>query len=67
MVREVPILQKVQLPEEPTLKLRMILDIKAYAKHSPPLQRTVQRKWIDSLVDNKQFNIVLKKNASPIS
>ena len=43
---------KSKLPEEPTLKLRMNLDITAYAKHSPPLQCTVQRKWKDSLVDN---------------
>ena len=36
--------KKSDLPEEPTLKLRMNLDIKAYAKHGPPLQCTVQRK-----------------------
>ena len=56
--------KKSDLTEEPTLKLRMNLDIKAYAKHSPPLQCTVQRKWMDSLVDKKQFDIVLKKSTA---
>ena len=64
MVREVLPYKKSDLPEEPNLKHRMNLDIKAYAKHSPPLQCTVQRNWIDSLVDNKQFDIVLKKSTA---
>ena len=55
---------KSNLPEEPTLKLGMNLDIKAYAKHTPPSQCTVQRKWKDSLVDNKQFEIILKKSTA---
>jgi hypothetical protein len=42
----------------------MNLDILAYAKHSLPMECTVQRKWKDSLVDNKQFNIVLKKSTA---
>ena len=53
---------KSNLAEEPTLKLRMNLDITAYTKHSPPLQCTVQRIWKDSLVNNKQFDIVLTKS-----
>jgi hypothetical protein len=56
--------KKSVLPEEPILKLRMKLDIKAYAKHSPSLQWTVQREWIDNLVDNKQFYIFLKKSTA---
>ena len=56
--------RKSDLPEEPTLKLRKNLDIKAYAKHSPPLQCTVQREWIKNLVDKKQFDIVLKKSTA---
>ena len=39
----------------------MNLDIKAYAKHNPPLICTVQKQWKDSLVDNNQFDILLKK------
>jgi hypothetical protein len=42
----------------------MNLDILAYAKHSPSLECTIQRKWKDSLVDNKQFDIVLKKSTA---
>ena len=42
----------------------MNLDIKAYAKHRPPLKCTVQKKWKDNLVDNKQFDIVLKKSTA---
>ena len=47
--------RKSKLPEEPTLKLRMSLDIKAYAKHNPPLQ---------CLVDNKPFDILPKKSTA---
>ena len=56
--------RKSDLPEEPTLKLRMNLGIKAYAKQSPSLQCTVQREWINNLVDNKQFNIVLQNSTA---
>ena len=55
---------KSNLPEEPTIKLRMNVDILAYAKHRPPLKCTVQEKRMDSLVDNKQFDIVLKKSTA---
>ena len=55
---------KSTLPEEPTITLRMNVEILAYAKHRPPLKCTVQKKWIDSLVDNKQFDIVLKKSTA---
>jgi hypothetical protein len=42
----------------------MNLDILTYAKHNPPLKCTVQRKWKESLVDNKQFDIVLPKSTA---
>ena len=51
---------KSSLPEEPLLKLRICLDILPYAKHDPPLQCTVQKKWLNSLKDNNQKDIVLK-------
>ena len=37
---------KSSLPEEPLLKLRKCVDILSYAKHDPPLQCTVQKKWL---------------------
>ena len=55
---------KSNLPEEPTIKLRMNVDILAYAKHRPHVKCTVQKKWMDSLVDKKQFDIVLKKSTA---
>jgi len=40
---------KSSIPEEPSLKLRMCLDILPYKKHDPPLQCTVQQSWLDNL------------------
>merc|ERR1711940_262494 len=51
---------KSSLPEEPLLKLRMCVDISSYAKHDPPLQCTVQKKWLNNLVGKNQKDIVLK-------
>ena len=42
----------------------MNVDILAYAKHRPHVKCTVQKKWMDSLVDKKQFDIVLKKSTA---
>jgi hypothetical protein len=55
---------KSRLPEEPTLRLRMNLNIHAYAKHSPPLKCMVRREWKESMIDNKQFDIVLPKSTA---
>ena len=51
---------KSSLPKEPTMKLRMCLDISSYKKHDPPLDYGVQQSWLDSLVDMQQKDIVLK-------
>ena len=45
---------KSSLPEEPSLKLRMCLDILPYRKHDPPLDCDVQQSWLDSLGPSKQ-------------
>ena len=51
---------KSSLPEEPTRKLRMCLDISSYSKNNPPLGCSVIQSWLDGLVDMQQKDIVLK-------
>ena len=43
---------KSSLPEEPSLKLRMCLDILPYKKHDPPLKCNVRKEWLESLGTN---------------
>ena len=40
------------------------MDILPYAKHDPPLQCTVQKKWLNSLKDNNQKDIVLRRTTA---
>ena len=52
---------KSSLPEEPSLKLGMCLDILPYRKHDPPLDCNVQQSWLYSLGPNmQQKDIILK-------
>ena len=55
---------KSSLPEEPTMKIRMCLDISSYSKHDPPLNWGVLQSWLDGLKPGacgvQQKDIVLK-------
>ena len=56
---------KSDLPEEPTLKLRMCLEVEAYRTHEPYLKCSVRPEWIDSLgVSKQQKDIVLKTSTA---
>ena len=56
---------KSSLPEEPSLKLRMCLDILSYKKHDTPLECNVQQSWLDSLGPSmQQKDIILKTSTA---
>ena len=56
---------KSHLPVEPTIKLRMCLDILSYRKHDPPLPCGVKKSWVDSLGPTKQQkDIILKASTA---
>ena len=55
---------KASLRKNPTIKIRMCLDILSYKKHDPPLDCQVQQKWIDSLENRQQKDIVLKTSTN---
>ena len=42
---------ETDLPSEPLLSVRVMVDIKAYEKHKPPLYCYVDKQWRDSQVD----------------
>ena len=50
---------KSKLPEEPSLKLRMCLDILPYKKHDPPLQCNITKEWLESLGPNLEQKDIL--------
>ena len=54
---------ETDLPDEPEMKVWMCVDIKAYAKHKPPLLCYIMEEWKDSLVDNQQEAVVLTTTA----
>ena len=55
------------IPEEPTLSLKVCVDIKAYAKHDPPLICEVTTDWYNMCVritgENKQVDMDIKATA----
>ena len=55
---------KASLRKEPTMKIRMCLDILSYKKHDPTLDCQVQQKWIDKLENRQQKDIVLKTSTA---
>ena len=55
---------KSSLPKEPTLKIRMCVDILSYRRHDPPLDCAVQQSWIDSLENRQQKDILLKTSTA---
>ena len=55
---------KASLRKDPTMKIRMCLDILSYKKHDPPLDYQVQQKWIDSLENRQQKDILLKTSTA---
>ena len=50
---------KSKLPEEPSLKLRMCLDILPYKKHDPPLQCNITKEWLEILGLNLEQKDIL--------
>jgi hypothetical protein len=52
---------KSGLPEEPTLKIRMCVDVLAYRSHKPYVSLSMRDEWYDNLGPSKQQkDIVLK-------
>ena len=56
-----------EIPEEPTLSLKLCVDIKAYAKHDPPFKSEVTCDWYNICVritgENKQVDMDIKATA----
>ena len=56
-----------EIPEEPTLSLKLCVDIKAYAKHDPPLICEVTFDWYNMCVrimgENQQVDMDMKATA----
>ena len=55
--------KKSELPEEPTIKLRMCVDIMAYKSHQPYVQLAVREDWYANLGPNRQQKDVIMETS----